>query len=126
VEVLRKAWSTVAHKTGLTESELTQAETLVEQLSRGVALQNAPIEELKKLAELRDRAFTILVRAYGQVRHALQYLRRDKNDAERYAPSLYGRRRSLKVKAAAVAVEQNADARAAAVEPGASAQSETN
>ena len=58
VEVLREVWPTVAHKTGLTESELTQAEALGEQLSRGVALQNAPIEELKQLAELRDRAFT--------------------------------------------------------------------
>ena len=31
VEVLREAWPTVAHKTGLTESELTQAEALGEQ-----------------------------------------------------------------------------------------------
>jgi len=63
------------------------------------------------------------VRAYGQVRHALQYLRREKNDADRYAPSLYGRRRSRKAKAFAVAVTQKADAQAAAVEPGARTQS---
>ena len=37
VEVLREAWPRVADKTGLTESELTHAETLGEQLSRGVA-----------------------------------------------------------------------------------------
>jgi len=123
VEVLRKVWPTVAHKTGLTESELTRAEALGEQLSRGVALQNSPIEELKQLAELRDRAFTVVVRAYGQVRHALQYLRRENNDAERYAPSLYGRRRSRNPKALAVAVTQKADARATAVEQGASTQS---
>ena len=123
VEVLREAWPTVADKTGLTESELTHAEALGEQLSRGVALQNSPIEQLKKLAELRDRAFTVLVRAYGQVRHALQYLRRENNDAERYAPSLYGGRRSRKPKALAVAVTQNADAQTAAVELRASTQS---
>jgi len=123
VEVLREAWPTVADKTGLTESELTQAEALGEQLSRGVALQNSPIEQLKKLAELRDRAFTVLVRAYGQVRHALQYLRRENNDAERYSPSLYGCRRPRKAKAIAVAVTQNADAQAAAIEQGASTQS---
>jgi len=46
----------------------------------------------------------VSVRAYGQVRHALQYLRREKNDAERYAPSLYGHRRTPKAKALAVAV----------------------
>jgi len=123
VQVLREAWPRVAHKTGLTESELTQAEALGEQLSRGVALQNSPIEELKKLAELRDRAFTVFVRAYGQVRHALQYLRRENNDADRYAPSLYGRRRSRKPKAFAVAVTQKADAQVAAVEQGASTES---
>lgn len=122
VEVLRKAWPTVADKTGLTESELTHAEALGEQLARGVALQNAPIEQLKQLAELRDRAFTVFVRAYGQVRHALQYLRREKNDAERYAPSLYGRRRSRKPKALAVAVAPNLDAHAATIEHGASAR----
>jgi len=123
VEVLRKSWPTVAHKTGLTESELTHAEALGEQLARGVALQNAPIEELKQLAELRDRAFTVFVRAYGQVRHALQYLRRERNDAERYAPSLYGHRRSRKAKAIAAAVTQNTDTQSAVVEQGASAQS---
>ena len=46
VETLREAWPRFAHKTGLTESELTQAEALGEQLSRGVALQKSPIEEL--------------------------------------------------------------------------------
>ena len=122
VEVLREAWPRVADKTGLTESELTQAELLGEQLSHGVALQNSPIEEFKKLAELRDRAFTVFVRAYGQVRHALQYLRREKHDADRYAPSLYGRRRSRKAKASADAVAQQANAHPAAVAPGASAQ----
>ena len=95
---------------------------LGEQLSRGVALQNSPIEEFKKLAELRDRAFTVFVRAYGQVQHALQYLRRERNDADRYAPSLYGRRRSRKAKALADAVAQNADAQPSAVAPGASTQ----
>ena len=122
VEVLRDAWPRVADKTGLTESELTQAEVLGERLSHGVALQNSPIEEFKRLAELRDRAFTVFVRAYGQVRHALQYLRRERNDADRYAPSLYGRRRSRKAKASAQAVAQNADAQAAAAERGASTQ----
>ena len=63
------------------------------------------------------------MRAYGQVRHALQYLRREKNDAERYAPSLYGCRRSRKPKALTVNATQNADAQAAAVEQGASTQS---
>jgi len=122
VEILREAWPKVADKTGLTESELTHAEALGEQLSRGVALKNVPIEELKQLAELRDRAFTVFVRAYGQVRHALQYLRRENNDGERYAPSLYGHRRSRKPKTSA-AVTQKAEALSAAVEQGASAQS---
>ena len=39
VEVLRKAWPTVAHKTGLAESELMQAEALGEQLSLEPSLQ---------------------------------------------------------------------------------------
>jgi hypothetical protein len=46
----------------------------------------------------RDRAFTLFVQAYGQARRAVQYLRWQYNDAEKYAPSLYRRRRARKAK----------------------------
>jgi hypothetical protein len=92
VEVLRERWSKIADKTGLTEAELLQAELTGERLATGVARKNAPAEHTQQLADMRDRAFTLFVYAYGQVRRAVQYLRWANNDAETFAPSLYKRR----------------------------------
>jgi hypothetical protein len=44
--------------------------------------------------DTRDRAFTLFVQAYGQMRRAVQYLRWQYRDADQYAPSLYRRRRA--------------------------------
>ena len=92
VEVLRERWSKVADKTGLTEAELLQAELTGERLATGVARKNAPAEHTQQLADMRDRAFTLFVYAYGQVRRAVQYVRWANNDADTFAPSLYKRR----------------------------------
>jgi hypothetical protein len=99
VERLREAWSTVADKTGLSEDELTQAELSAERLASGVAKKNEPKEHAEQLAEMRDRAFTLFIYAYGQVRRAVQYLRWDHNDADVFAPSLYRRRHTPRAKA---------------------------
>ncbi len=95
VERLREAWPTLADKTGLSEDELTQAELSAERLVSGVAKKNQPKEHAQQLADMRDRAFTLFVYAYGQVRRAVQYLRWDHNDDDTFAPSLYRRRHTL-------------------------------
>ena len=46
----------------------------------------------------RDRAFTLFVQAYDQVRRAVQYLRWQHHDANQYAPSLYRCRRKRKAR----------------------------
>ncbi len=99
IEGLRHAWPTLADKTGLTESELTQAELTAERLASGVAKKNEPKEHAQQLCEMRDRAFTLFIYAYGQVRRAVQYLRWDHNDADAFAPSLYRRRHTRRAKA---------------------------
>jgi hypothetical protein len=99
VEKLREAWPTLADKTGLSEDELTQAELSAERLASGVAKKNGPKEHAEQLAEMRDRAFTLFIYAYGHVRRAVQYLRWDHNDADAFAPSLYRRRHTPRAKA---------------------------
>ena len=89
----------LGNKTGLTEDELTQAELAAEQLASGIAKKNEPKERAEQLANMRDRAFTLFVYAYGQVRRAVQYLRWDHNDADAFAPSLYRRRYTGRAKA---------------------------
>ena len=94
VNVLREAWPKLGNKTGLTEDDLLHAELAGERLARCI-----PIEPVKDLRETRDRAFTLFMRAYGQVRRVVQYLLRDKRAVDKYAPSLYRRRHVRKAKA---------------------------
>ena len=101
VEELRQAWARVADKTGLTEGELIEAELAGERLATGIARRNVPAEQGQQLAQMRDRAFTLFIYAYGQVRRAVQYLRWDHNDADAYAPSLYRRQHKRRAQARA-------------------------
>ena len=105
VNVLREAWPKLGNKTGLTEEELLQAEVAGERLARCI-----PTAPLKDLRETRDRAFTLFMRAYGQVRHVVQYLLRDKQAVNRYAPSLYRRRHVRKAQAQVQAGQQGLQA----------------
>jgi hypothetical protein len=43
-------------------------------------------------ADLRARAFTLLVNAYNETRHAILYVRSEQGDADEIAPSLFGGR----------------------------------
>jgi len=99
VQRLREVWPMLGNKTGLTEDELTQAELAAERLASGIAKKNEPKERAEQLANMRDRAFTLFIYAYGQVRRAVQYLRWDHNDADVFAPSLYRRRHTGRAKA---------------------------
>jgi hypothetical protein len=40
-------------------------------------------------AELRRRAFTLVVRTYNEIRQALRYIRRHQGDFETIAPTIY-------------------------------------
>jgi hypothetical protein len=88
-------WSTIAGKTAATREEVKRAAEL------GLALLGALGKRTftqpdgpDPLADQRRRAFTLFVRAYGQARRAISYLRWDEGDADEIIPSLYkGRNR---------------------------------
>jgi len=63
------------------------------QLMFALAYQKKPLKDLVKIAELRQRAFTVFANAYTQVRRAIQYLSADEKEAERIIPTLYPRQR---------------------------------
>jgi hypothetical protein len=96
VTVLKTAWPRIEGKTALTLDELEQADKLAMQLLYALASQKKPLQELAKIAELRQRAFTLFANAYTQVRRAIQYLCADEKLAERIIPSLYSRKRAGK------------------------------
>ena len=68
-------------------------------------------------AQARQRTYTLLAKAYNQVRRAVCFLRRDEGDADAVAPSLYAGRGGRKK----VQSELAADAAPSAAFPAASA-----
>ncbi len=95
--LLRDNWSTIGGRTGVQVSELDRAEQAADRLASAVGFREQGPGVASASAETRQRAFTLFVQAYDQVRRAVSYLRWDHGDADRIVPSLYagrgGRRR---------------------------------
>lgn len=90
--VLRASWSTLEGKTAIVLGELEQARFFADQLLTAVGLREQGPSAVSASALTRQRAFTLLVKAYDQARRGLSYLRWDEGDLDRIAPSLYERR----------------------------------
>lgn len=96
VSILRLSWPTISGATGLKLADLHRAEGLANELATAVGLRDAAAATPS--GELRQRAYTLLVRTYDGVRRMITYIRWDEGDADRIAPSIYagrGRRRRL-------------------------------
>ncbi len=92
VRMFRASWSTVSTKTAVTLHELGEAEQMVEQLTNAVGERlQAPVA-VAAAADSRQRAFTLLVKAYEEARRVTTHLRWHQNDADRFVPSLYAGR----------------------------------
>lgn len=83
----------IAGKCATTEEELVRAEALAHELTVVISRRREPLEAVSEAHDLRRRAFTLFSHAYGQVRRAVQYLRAEQGDADRFAPPLTGRRK---------------------------------
>jgi hypothetical protein len=90
--VLRGNWSLISTKTAIQVSELDTAESIGEQLVSALGTRERAPATAAEQAQLRQRSFTLFVRAYDQVRRAVSFLRWDENDVDRIAPSLYAGR----------------------------------
>ncbi len=88
--------SVIAGKCAATAEEIARADTLADKLTVVVSHRRKPLEAEVEALEVRRRAFTAFFRAYSQVRRAVQYLRYDAGDAERFAPPLTGKRKRAK------------------------------
>jgi len=126
VNVLKTAWPRIEGKTALTLAELEQAVEQAMQLMFALAYQKKPLKDLVKIAELRQRAFTVFANAYTQVRRAIQYLCVDEKEAERIIPTLYPRKRaSRKARSTSTGVAPVAESSSQPTAAPASNQSQT-
>ena len=87
----RANWAQLEGKTAVQLSEVDSAASIAERLLIAVGVREHGPAQAEETAAIRQRAFTLFVRAYDQARDALAYLRREENDANRIAPSLFAR-----------------------------------
>ncbi len=90
--LLRENWVRLQGKTAVTPEEIGRARALYDQLITVVGLREQAPALVNEAARQRQRAFTLLVRAYDQARRALSYLHWSDEELDRIAPSLYERR----------------------------------
>ncbi|HEY5956530.1 MAG TPA: hypothetical protein VIV60_08260 [Polyangiaceae bacterium] len=89
--VLRECWPDIVGKTAVTRDELEQAELLCNQLVAAIGMrQQVPTLAVDAAAD-RQRAFTLFMRAYDQIRRAVVFLRWETGDIDSIAPSLYAK-----------------------------------
>jgi hypothetical protein len=98
----------------VTSTELTRAEYISRQLFEIAGRRRRRRQTVQKASDVRARAFTLLMRNYERVRLAVQYLRFEQGDADKIAPTLFGKRvsRKQRERRAARAAARNAPANA--------------
>jgi hypothetical protein len=90
--VMRGGWSEISDKTAVTLAELDRAEVLGERLLVAIGKRSQSPVDAAATSLNRQRAFTLMVNAYDQVRRAVTYLEWDVGDQDILAPSLYAGR----------------------------------
>lgn len=91
--LLRSNWQVIEGKTALTLAELDNGEALADQILTALGLREQGPTTVADATELRQKAFTLFVKCYDQIRRAIHYLRWEEGDSEEIAPSLYGGRK---------------------------------
>jgi hypothetical protein len=98
-QAFHNAAATVQGKCATTPAELLHANEIAAQLLKLAGLQEQGPATIAATADIRNRAFTLFVNAYDQVRRAVSYLRWDEGDVDNITPSLYAGRAAPKKKA---------------------------
>ena len=92
VDVLRDAIAKGTDGGLVTSAELDEAERAVQALMLAMGRREQGPQMQSEAAELRQRCFTLLVRAYDELRRSIGYLRYYEEDVDTIIPSLYGGR----------------------------------
>jgi hypothetical protein len=92
VRMFREVWPAIQHKTPITEADLDEAERLGSALMKATSRKDAGSEgPAVEAAAIRQRAYTLFVNDYDQVRRAITFLRWSEDDVETIAPSIFQR-----------------------------------
>lgn len=109
--LLREHWTLIERNSPVHLDEVERAERVGDQLLHAIGTRDKSSPRWIQAAEQRARAYALVVRAYGELRCAIEYLRRHHGDIETIAPSLYKKRRAQRKKPntndVVSAIEQN-------------------
>lgn len=90
--LLRHSWTAIEGKSALMIAEIDRAEELSEKLLLAVGAREQAPGVIAEVAQMRQRMFTLFVKAYDQARRVISFLRWSEGDIETIAPSLYAAR----------------------------------
>ena len=96
VKILRESWASIEGKSPLTSAELTEAYGLAMQLLEAAGEKEHGASSSSEAGLMRQRAFTLFVKTYDEIRRIAVFLRWHEGDADEFAPSLYAGRRGKK------------------------------
>jgi len=106
--LLRDCWSSIANRTATRMTDLERAEALGDDLISAIALRDQSTAKAVESADRRQRAYTLFVSAYDELRRAVVFLRWYEGDADVIAPSLYAKRKARRAKQVRVEDADNA------------------
>jgi hypothetical protein len=92
VVLLRGSWPAIQGKCAVKKADLARANSLASRLIDSVGLRGHVPTKVKRTADARVRAFTLLVHCYNDLRRAVVYLRGHHGDADIIVPPLTGGR----------------------------------
>ncbi len=90
--LLGEYWQRIQARTALVEADLQKAKALAEELVAAIGRKEQSPEAVAATALVRRQAFTLMVNAYEQVRHAVAFIEWQRGNAEPIIPSLYAGR----------------------------------
>lgn len=91
-QIFREDWAKIENKAPITLEQVVVAEDVAAQLLAAVAQREQAPAAVGRAAEDRARAFTLFARTYDEIRWAVMYVRRHKDDGDKIAPSIYSGR----------------------------------
>ena len=85
-------WPQIEGKCALTLEELKRSQAITDALAAYLASREQTPERKAEAMEVRDRAFTLVVDRWDDVRRVVSFVRWKQDDLEEIAPSLFGGR----------------------------------
>ncbi len=94
IALIRARWKDIESRTAITEAELAEAHFAMRELLFISTTRDLGPVTVSKASVVRQRAFTLLLKVYEELRRCFSFLRWYERDVDRFAPSLYQSQRT--------------------------------